>query len=276
MKTKNTKKVLTLILISAFFSYSLTKIKIGNSNSSQYSIYSIIFEYYGIDPLKLEKIITIPLEEQLSQLDAIHEIKSTIQFNKTITTIQFYKTADINSIYQNISQITDSIYSSLPSNVQKPQIISSDIEQKPVICISFDADKNYIERNIKPVLEAINDVTEVIISGGTKDIISISFLPEKLHSLNLSPYDISDTVNNENSENLFISTDSKAYISNIYFNNSLNSINQLNKTILIEKNIPLSNIATINLTQDTPEELVLLNNKKSLFLLFVLIALPVL
>lgn len=266
MKTKNTKKVLTLILISAFFSYSLTKIKIGNSNSSQYSIYSIIFEYYGIDPLKLEKIITIPLEEQLSQLDAVHEIKSTIQFNKTITTIQFYKTADINSIYQNISQITDSIYSSLPSNVQKPQIISSDIEQKPVICISFDADKNYIERNIKPAFEAINDVTEVIISGGTKDIISISFLPEKLHSLNLSPYDISDTVNNENSENLFISSESKNYISNIYFNNCLNSINQLNKTILTEKSIPLSNIAKINLTQDLPDELVLLNNKDSLFL----------
>lgn len=266
MKTKNTKKVLSLILISAFFSYSLTKIKIGNSSSSQYSIYSIIFEYYGIDPLKLEKIITIPLEEQLSQLDAVHEIKSTIQFNKTITTIQFYKTADINSIYQNISQITDSIYSTLPSNVQKPQIISSDIEQKPVICISFDADKNYIERNIKPAFEAINDVTEVIISGGTNNVISISFLPEKLHSLNLSPYDISGTINNENSENLFISTDSKDYISNIYFNNSLNSINQLNKTILTEKNIPLSNIAKINLTQDNPEELVLLNNKKTLFL----------
>ncbi|MBQ0161685.1 MAG: efflux RND transporter permease subunit [Treponema sp.] len=266
MNRTQTKNILILILITTIFSYSLTKIKIGNTSETQYKIYSIRFDWFGIDPVKLEKLITIPLENKLSELDSIYEIKSSIQFNKTVTTVWFYKTADINSTYQNIRQITEDLYNTLPSSVQKPQIYSNSMEQKSILCISFDAEKSYIESNIKPIFESIDQVAQATVTGGTTPILEVTYSPEKLSSLNLTPFEISETINNENSDSLFITKTSDDYIENYFFNNTPKSISKLQNTMLQSIPVSLSSLAAINLTENSESELVLLNDKTTVYL----------
>ncbi|MBQ0002152.1 MAG: efflux RND transporter permease subunit [Treponema sp.] len=261
-----TKKIFILIIITTIFSYSLTKIQVGESEHSKYVTYSIKFEYYGIDPLKLEKLITIPLEEKISELNSLYEIKSTIQFNETITTASFYKTKDNNLIYQNINQITDDLYNKLQKNVQKPQIFGSDIQNKSVICISIDADKQYIEKNIKPLFEAIDGITEVNIAGGQSDVIELCYYPQKLSSLNLNPFDISDSINNINCDSLFLTNIDEQYENNFFFNNKPDSLKNFEENFISDKNIPLKNISELEVNSKTENELVLLNNKNAIFL----------
>lgn len=261
MNPKCIKKFLLLILITAFFSYSLTKLKIGNHSEYNFSVYSIQFDYYGIDPIKLEKLITIPLEEKISELDSIYEIKSTIEYNKTITTVWFYKTSKILSLYQNLTQIADDVYNSLPPNVQKPQILGTDMEQKSTICISFDADETFIERNIKPLFESLDGVTQILITGGSKSDINILYSPEKLSSYMLTPFDISEAIENENSRDIFINHKTDNFITNIFFNNKLNSLSSLEKNLFLSKNI-----SAIKIEENTKDQLVLLNDKPTLFL----------
>lgn len=266
MNNTHTKQILLLVLITTLFSYSLLKIKIGDSNNSKFTTFTIKFEYFGIDPVKLEKIITIPLEEKISELEAIHEIKSSIQFNESITTVSFLRTSDTSSIYQNLSQITEDLYNTLPQNVQKPQIIGADIQNKAAICISIDANKTYIEKNIKPLFESIEGVTEVILTGGKDQIIESSYSSQKLAFHQLNPFHISETISNSNCDSLFITNIEKDFKQNFYFNNKPFSLSQIEQTFINEKNIPLKNITTLSINSQTGNQIVLLNDKETIFL----------
>lgn len=255
-------------IITIIFSYAILKLNYSNTTESKYNIYSIKFNYYGIDPLVMERLITKPLEEKLIELDSICELKSTCRFNESITTAWFYKTADTDSTYLKIRTITENLYNTLPNSVQKPQIINSNTEEKAVICISLNADKDYIEKYIKSKIESINGVTEVIISGTENKNISINFNNMLIANYHITPDQIAKTISIENSSNISAEKKSSSSKSSYFFNNRLNCEHELPQIkLLTEKSsINLNHIARITQSVQPKTETVLLNNIETSFI----------
>ena len=79
--------VFIFLIISLFFLYSARDIKLGNVENSKYAVYSIRFEYFGMDAENIERIITVPLEEKISCMSNLLELRSTVEYGKSLTMI---------------------------------------------------------------------------------------------------------------------------------------------------------------------------------------------
>lgn len=265
--------VLSLIFLVAAF-----RVEVGDKKNSNYCVLTVEFEYFGIDPKKLEELITIPLEEKLNSLTSILELSSTVEYSKTLTSIYFSKKENPAKLYLAVRRIADSLYSTLPSDVQKPRVYSSSAADKGSFCVAFTAKENsniknsifrkQIETRLKKRLEAINGVSEVVISGGEREEILISFNPEKLALLQLSPEELSQKIQNENFNNYTSFINFGNQKQKIEFNTKLNSIEQLKNLSLTNEqgSAQLKNIASVNYSPKKENEKAFLNGKECVFL----------
>lgn len=172
--------VITIIMIA-----SITNIEFGQINNSKYNVYSIEFDYYGIDSKKIEQIITIPLEEKLNELEGVVELRSTSEYSKSYVVAYFDKKQNHKQVYLAIRNIVDTLYKNLPQDVQKPRIYSSSINDKSVFTIAVTGERDvndirfWVDQNIKKQFESIDGVSEVLVAGGGLKEVLVSFDVEK-------------------------------------------------------------------------------------------------
>ncbi len=265
-------------VLSLIFLVATLKIEVGDKKDSNYLVLTVEFEYFGMDPKKLEELITIPLEEKLNSLNSILELSSVVEYSKTLTSVYFSKKENPAKLYLAVRRIADSLYSTLPSDVQKPRVYSSVASDKGIFCVAFTADKssniknsifrNEIESKLKKRFESIAGVSEVVISGGEREEILISFNPAKLVLLQLFPEELSQTIQNENFNNYTSFVYSGNQKQSIEFNTKLNSIEQLKKLSLTnaQGTTQLQNLASINYSPKQQTEKAFLNGKECVFL----------
>lgn len=255
-------------IISILFSYSASHIKFSDIHNSKFHTFSIKFKYYGIDPIAIEKIITKPLEEKFCELDSLYELKSTCRFNESITTAWFYSSANQDHIYLKIRKITEDLYNSLPQNVQRPEIYNSSSEDKSITCIAINCPDTILEKNIKPHLESIPGVSEVIISGKNNQTVSIQFDNKHISNYHIIPSNISKAVNFFNAPNLIASKKSGLFKSSFFIKNKIESKEELSDIQLFQgkSTLNLSTIADINFSTQKQNELELLNNTKTAYI----------
>lgn len=236
--SKPTLSFFILAAISIILFFSASKIELGESNDSRYTIYSVIFEYYGMDSKQIENFITIPLEENLMSLSQLVELRSTVEYGKTTTTAYFEKNVDSKTTYLNIRNAVQNLYETLPQDVQRPRIISSASDSKAVICISFSGSsvsgsmRSWIELNLKKDFESIDGVSDVIIAGGKTDEIQIAFDPIKIVSAGQNPMQLSSIVQDGNTTVPGTTLHSTNLDQHIKFNTKLQTLEQI-------KNLPI-------------------------------------
>lgn len=101
--------IITILLLSRAL-----RIEVANSSNTRYHIYSVEFNYYGMDAKRIEKAITIPLEEKIMKMNNLAEFSSVIEHNKSVTSAYFYKKANTKTTYLELRSIVENIYTSLP------------------------------------------------------------------------------------------------------------------------------------------------------------------
>ena len=130
------------------------------------SIYYIItVRHFGTDPERIERTITIPLENGISSLPGITEIRSVSELNTSRITIQIDRGTDLPSFFLLLRDAVDSVYETFPHSVQRPEIFSTTGVSHPVMVIALQSPADYIEKEIKPALKKISGIGEIV-SGG--------------------------------------------------------------------------------------------------------------
>ena len=197
---------LTFLLagITCVLIYLTFQLKIGSEKNSKYDIFSIEFDYFGMDAERLEKLITIPLEEKLSLISGSLEIRSTSEYGKSVTSIYFPKGKMHKKNYLLIRAAVEDLYASLPQDVQKPRILTSDSADKGVICIALSGSaplddlRFWAENNLKKKIERIDGVSEVEIYGGNQKEILVAFDSEKMIANAQNPYVLAGVIQDGN------------------------------------------------------------------------------
>ncbi|MBE6355027.1 efflux RND transporter permease subunit [Treponema sp.] len=264
------KAFFIFLIISFIFTFSSFNNEIGEKKDSKYTIYSVEFEYFGMDSNKIEELITIPLEERLTPLPGIIELKSSIEYSKSITTIFFNKDKDIKKNYLSLRNIVETLYNELPADVQKPRIFSSDSASKGVFCIAFTGSnvktnlRDWIDLNLKKKFESIDGVSEVIISGGSRNEIVVNFDHEKVANTAQDPQSFASLIQENNSNNYLAEIKNKNLSEFIEFNTKLTSLQQIRDlpVNLNESKTKLGHIATIQISPKVENELVTLNGNE--------------
>ena len=267
------RKIFVLFIflsITLIFVFSSRNIELGNSVNSSYAIFSIKFQYYGMDASNIEKIITIPLEESISGMSDLVEFHSSINYGESITTAYFNKNINSKRVYLEIRNLVDNLYNQLPASVQKPHIYSADSEQNAVISIAikgnknFDSVTNYVNTSIKPKIESIDGIAEVIIIGETINEIIVEFDSEKMVKNNINPSSLASIIQDANVVSPSASFHNDKINQTISFATKINNLDEIKKlpVKIGEDYTSLEYLANINIKERDTEEIVRVNGEK--------------
>ncbi len=131
--------------------------------------------YPGQSPWRIEKILTIPLEEALTGLPGMKQIISSCQEGETRIYLTFRRGTDMRYMPLRLRERIDLVRGSFPRDVEEPEIHGSLLDDRPVMTLALESDRlsapvlrELAERSVRKDLQRIDGVSEVIIGGGVR------------------------------------------------------------------------------------------------------------
>lgn len=261
-----------------FFAITLLLLYFGRqfncteSNSGKKLCCTVEVSYPGMAGNFLEEEITVPLEKQLSALDKISEIRSVSQDSKVSINLYFENDADKKAVYCNLSGIIDDFYGTCSHPIQRPTIYFSDSNSAPDFLYAIyreSSDKNMenkIKNEIVPVIEGVDGVSRVLLSGNeTKELVAI-FDNEKIAPKNLSSNDLASAIQKTNPLNSSVELKTGFEKEKLKVKTTFSELSQL-KDLQIKLNgqyLRFNDLAILAFEKKETDEIVKLNGKECL------------
>jgi multidrug efflux pump subunit AcrB len=180
--------VMAALLIISLFAITSSGEKIKENAGG---FYAVKIRHYGIDALEMERAVTIPLEDALFAIAGAESVQSSSENGLSSVYVRFGRASQ--GGYEAVRDAAQRVYETLPSSVQRPEILSSGNSRIPAwsaAVLADDAGNNLseiLEKTVKPRLESLEGAGEVVVSGaGLKEIL-IVLDQEKCAALGLDP-----------------------------------------------------------------------------------------
>jgi hydrophobe/amphiphile efflux-1 (HAE1) family protein len=150
--------------------------------------------------------VVLPLEEAVSTISGLDELNSTATEGSARITCKFVLEREIESAAQDVREKVAGAMRQLPTNVLPPIIQKADPDSDPVISLVVAGEKSLREtteiadKQIKRVLETVDGVGEVSMTGSRDRQIRIFADAEKLDAHGITISQLQRAVQNENVE----------------------------------------------------------------------------
>jgi multidrug efflux pump subunit AcrB len=263
-------------IILALSVVSILDVQLGPKGDSGRVSYSVIINHYGVDSLMIEKEITKPLEDAVGVIPGIEEMSSISEYGKCRLNVILSKGADKDEVYLLLRDAVDRVYARLPDSVQKPQIVSSSLEKKPVFIVAFTSERFtseelslFVEKEVKPCFERIDGTGEIEVGGGEIKEVHIQVKPERAAAMNISFSDIASFIQ---SQNVLLSVGTVKSFSTDYSITFLGRLKALDELKNLMLNIPeaglvkLSEIADVSFGRREQESISRVDGEKRVVL----------
>ena len=150
--------------------------------------------------------VVLPLEEAISTISGLDELNSSASEGNARITCRFLLERELESAAQDVREKVAGAIRRLPPNILPPIIQKADPDSDPVISLVVAGEKNLREtteiadKEIKRVLETVDGVGEVSMTGGRERQIRIFADAEKLNAHNLTISQLQRAIQSENVE----------------------------------------------------------------------------
>ena len=157
---------------------------------------TIITTLRGADPRIVDKNITDLIEEVSNQVPGVKSIFSSSSLGASVVGIEFELNKDLDVAYQEVKAKVDGVVKRLPTDADPPVVSKVEVGAGAVLWVALQGDRTlqqlntYADEVIKPRLETINGVGEVIIGGQIKRTIRLWLDNERLSAHRLSGLDV--------------------------------------------------------------------------------------
>ena len=150
--------------------------------------------------------VVLPLEESVSTISGLDELNSQATEGTAKITCKFLLEREIESAAQDVREKVAGAIRNLPPNILPPIIQKADPDSDAVISLVVAGDKSLREtteiadKQIKRVLETVDGVGEVSMTGGRDRQIRVYADAEKLNAHNITISQLQRAIQNENVE----------------------------------------------------------------------------
>ncbi len=217
--------------------------------------------YRGASAEIMERDVTQILEDSISGISDIKEIRSESQNEFSSIKIEFNLSRDMDSAANDVREKVSRALSKLPRNADQPRVSKSDTDARAVMWIGFSSNQltsiqlnDYLDRNIIDRLSILPGVASITIGGERKYAVRVWLNPDEMSARNVTVNDVLASINRENVEKPAGRLDSTNRELDLQMTSKLSSINQF-KNILIKningKRITLNDIARIDIGAET-------------------------
>jgi len=159
--------------------------------------------YVGVSPEDIESLITVPMENELSSLKNVKEMRSTSAEGISIVVIEFEPDTVVEDALQRVRDRVGRVRPDLPTDAEDPSVREISFSDVPVVLITMagpvgeDALKELAEK-LQDDLTRISGVLEVELTGGTERQVTVEVQPERLSYYGFSLDDVMNSIKNEN------------------------------------------------------------------------------
>jgi HAE1 family hydrophobic/amphiphilic exporter-1 len=182
-----------LILLSVTVGlFAMRKLPVDLFPDVTFPIVFIQTVYPGAGPAEVESLVSKPIEDEISTLAGIKRISSTNQESVSVVVAEFTLETDVKYAEQQIRDRVGAVKRRLPDDIQEPTIKRLDPSEQPVVTLSLRGELPAAElfdlasETIKPQLEQVSQVGQVVIYGGRKREVQVQLDRQKLKSRELS------------------------------------------------------------------------------------------
>jgi hydrophobic/amphiphilic exporter-1 (mainly G- bacteria), HAE1 family len=164
---------------------------------------TVTTSYAGASPEDIEKLISKPLEEQISTISGLKTLSSRNMDGYSMVFAQFSYETDIKYAEQKMREKVALARNNLPSDLlEEPLVRQFDISDTPILTLSLSANLSpadlydLAKERIKPLIEQTDGVGEVRISGGTRREIQIELDRNKLNEYSIPVFTVANQLRN--------------------------------------------------------------------------------
>lgn len=157
-----------------------------------FPIVSIVTVYKGASPSEVERLVSKPIEEAVSSINGVDEVRSFSRDSYSTVIIQFKLEMDIKAASADVREKIAAIISRLPKDIEQPIIQRLDPTALPILTYAVSSSRDsaetrrIIDDKIKPKVEAVDGVAAVNLVGGLEREIHIHVDRRAAESLGLS------------------------------------------------------------------------------------------
>ena len=161
-------------------------------------------DYSGATPQEIEKLITIPLEKELKEVDDIKEMSSASIEGKSVIVLEIEPDApDKRKVKSDIQKAVDRA-EDLPTDLKEdPFVLELDMRKHPVVAVSLSGDMSEEElvghaKAVERRLLDLPTIAKVARSGWREEEIWVEADPAKMSSYRISLKDIATALKHRN------------------------------------------------------------------------------
>jgi len=189
--------VIVLPIVAGTFAYQSLPKEGEPEVSAPHAI--IITTYPGASPSEIESLVTNPLEEELSDLKNVEEMRSSSSESVSVIVIDFDVEADLELSLQKVREKVTDAKKDLPEDVEDSTVEEINLTDIPIMLVSVvgDMDPVQLKRLAEDVADEIELLPEVLstdVAGGLTREIQIYLDPERLNQYGLTILDVFNAV----------------------------------------------------------------------------------
>jgi HAE1 family hydrophobic/amphiphilic exporter-1 len=144
-------------------------------------------------------MITKKVEDILPNVDGITEYSSTSSSETSKINVKFKYGTDVETKITLIQNEINQIKNKLPNDIEEPTVREQSMGSAPAAVLTIAGGdsmevRSYAENNLKPLLQRIQGVSQIIIHGGREQEVLVEVDPEKLENYNLGILEVSNLI----------------------------------------------------------------------------------
>lgn len=234
--------------------------------------FPIVIIYPGTSPQDMEELVVKPIENKVSELDDIKEIKTNINDGVAVIEVKYKYESNVESKYQELVREVNALQSSLPQDIYKievKKVTPTDVNVLQVALVSENASNEkmkFYAKDLEEQLEKLKSLKKVQYHGVQEQSIRIDLQLDKIAKLNIP---INYVIGNIQSEAANIPAGSirageKTF--NVKTSGKYKNIEEIRNTVVYSANgniTKLKDIADVNFSDEEQKHIVRINGHRA-------------
>jgi len=173
---------------------------------TDYPMVNIRTSLPGASAEEMETQITKPIEEVVNTIAGIDELRSGSRQGFSMVMVTFVLERDIESAIQDVRDKVATIVNQFPKDTVAPVIQKNDPDATPVLTIAVSGNRSQkeisqiVDRQLKQVLETVEDVGEVTFTGDRHREIQLLLDEDRMNAYGLTVDQVRNAVQRQNVE----------------------------------------------------------------------------
>ena len=196
--------IATMLTVAGFFASQKAEVDVFPDLNAPTVV--VMTEANGMATEEVEQLVTLPIETALNGATGVRRVRSSSTSGFSVVWVEFDWDTNIYIARQTVSEKLSAINQQLPPNIGQPTIGPQSSILGELLIIGLTADKTSMfdlrtiaDWTIRQRLLAIKGVAQVAVLGGDTKEYQILFDPGKMKHYGVTLQEVTDVVNNMNS-----------------------------------------------------------------------------